>query len=114
MNGVHARVDPPGLSEPARWSPRTGVKRDVNILQLRFKVQGNPADYFLTVDEVLRLHADLVEAFGGSAGLRDIGLLESALAQPRQGFALLIALGEASDCSMDVAAAIFVSDRARP
>jgi hypothetical protein len=34
--------------------------------------------------------------------------------QPRQGFALLIALGEASDCSMEVATAMLVSDRARP
>ena len=34
--------------------------------------------------------------------------------QPRQGFALLIALGEASDCSMEVAAAKLVSDRAPP
>ena len=37
---------------------------------------------FLTVDEVLDLHTDLVTRFGGIAGIRDLGLLESALAQP--------------------------------
>ena len=36
---------------------------------------------FLTVDDVLQLHADQLAAFGGGAGLRDRGLLESAVAQ---------------------------------
>ncbi len=38
---------------------------------------------FLTLDEVLALHADQVERYGGAAGVRDLGLLESALAAPR-------------------------------
>jgi death on curing protein len=37
---------------------------------------------FLTVEQVLFLHADLIDRYGGSLGLRDRGLLESALAQP--------------------------------
>ena len=37
---------------------------------------------FPTLDEVLRLHRIQIEEFGGSHGLRDSGLLESALAQP--------------------------------
>ncbi|HWE94258.1 MAG TPA: type II toxin-antitoxin system death-on-curing family toxin [Tepidisphaeraceae bacterium] len=41
---------------------------------------------FLTLDEVLELHVAQIELFGGSAGLRDLGLLESALAQPMQAF----------------------------
>jgi death-on-curing protein len=35
---------------------------------------------FLQKDDVLRLHARLLELFGGSHGLRDEGALESALA----------------------------------
>jgi death-on-curing protein len=41
---------------------------------------------FLDVDEVLELHAAQLELFGGSAGLRDRGLLESAVAQPQVSF----------------------------
>lgn len=37
---------------------------------------------FLTVSEVLDLHSDQIREFGGSAGIRDKGLLESAVAQP--------------------------------
>ena len=38
---------------------------------------------FLTLDEVLALHADQVARYGGSMGVRDLGLLESALAAPQ-------------------------------
>jgi death-on-curing protein len=41
---------------------------------------------FLTLDEVLALHADQIERYGGSPGLRDLGLLESAVAAPRATF----------------------------
>ena len=36
----------------------------------------------LTLGEVVELHRRLLLASGGAAGIRDIGLLESALAQP--------------------------------
>lgn len=36
----------------------------------------------LTLDQVLRLHARVIETSGGGAGLRDLGRLQSALAQP--------------------------------
>ena len=42
---------------------------------------------FLTVDEVLELHAFQIEQFGGDPGIRDMGLLESAVAQASQQFA---------------------------
>jgi len=42
---------------------------------------------FLTLDEVLALHADQIDRYGGSTGVRDIALLESALATPRATFA---------------------------
>lgn len=41
---------------------------------------------FLTVEDVLDIHARQLERFGGQAGLRDQGLLESALAQPQASF----------------------------
>jgi hypothetical protein len=34
---------------------------------------------FLTLDEVLSLHAEQIRLFGGSSGIPDLGLLESAL-----------------------------------
>jgi len=41
---------------------------------------------FLTVDEVLAIHERLIEVFGGPPGVRDPGLLESALYRPRTGY----------------------------
>lgn len=38
---------------------------------------------YLSIAEVLELHRRIVERTGGSAGLRDLGALESAVAQPR-------------------------------
>jgi death-on-curing protein len=37
---------------------------------------------FLTFEDVLMIHADQIASFGGTPGLRDEGLLMSALAQP--------------------------------
>ncbi|MDH5777106.1 MAG: type II toxin-antitoxin system death-on-curing family toxin [Gammaproteobacteria bacterium] len=41
---------------------------------------------FLTLDEVLAIHERLIEVFGGPAGVRDLGLLESALFRPQTGY----------------------------
>ncbi|MCY3965439.1 MAG: type II toxin-antitoxin system death-on-curing family toxin [Acidobacteria bacterium] len=41
---------------------------------------------FLTLDELLALHERLIERFGGSAGVRDLGLAESALFRPKSGY----------------------------
>ena len=41
---------------------------------------------FLSLDEVLALHADQIERYGGELGLRDLGLLQSALAMPQAKF----------------------------
>ncbi len=41
---------------------------------------------FLTRDEVLAIHARLIEVFGGPPGVRDLGLLESALYRPGSGY----------------------------
>ncbi len=41
---------------------------------------------FLDVDDVLAIHAEALAAFGGSSGVRDAGLLASAVAVPRATF----------------------------
>lgn len=41
---------------------------------------------FLDTDDVLDLHADQIDAFGGIHGIRDQGLLESAVMTPQATF----------------------------
>lgn len=41
---------------------------------------------YLTVAEVLAMHADQLERYGGSQGVRDQGLLEAALYRPQTGY----------------------------
>jgi death-on-curing protein len=41
---------------------------------------------FLTLDEVLAIHADQIRRYGGSHGLRDLRLLSSVLAMPQASF----------------------------
>src|SRR5580698_7880134 len=41
---------------------------------------------YLTVVEVLAMHADQIERYGGSHGVRDFGLLEAALYRPQTGY----------------------------
>lgn len=41
---------------------------------------------YLTVAEVLAMHADQIERYGGSHGVRDPGLLEAALFRPQTGY----------------------------
>jgi len=47
----------------------------------------NREPLFLTLEEVLSLHADQIERYGGTPGPRDPGLLSSALAMPQASFA---------------------------
>jgi len=48
-------------------------------------VSSGRTDY-LTVAEVLAIHDDLIERYGGAAGLRDLGQLEAALFRPQTGY----------------------------
>ena len=41
---------------------------------------------FLTLDDILESHHNQIGTYGGSHGIRDIGLLESAIAQPEASF----------------------------
>lgn len=41
---------------------------------------------FLTLEEALEIHETLILEFGGPPGVRDLGLLESALFRPRTGY----------------------------
>jgi death-on-curing protein len=42
--------------------------------------------YHLTVANVLEVHAEAISQFGGSAGIRELALLESAVAAPQASF----------------------------
>ena len=41
---------------------------------------------YLSRDEALAIHQRVIEEFGGADGVRDLGLLESALYRPRSGY----------------------------
>lgn len=55
---------------------------------------------FLSLDETIAIHERLVERFGGTSGIRDHGLLESALYRPQTGY---------YECLDEMAAALFES-----
>ena len=46
----------------------------------------NDVVQFLSLDEAIAIHERLIEKFGGSPGIRDKGLLESALYRPQTGY----------------------------
>jgi len=60
----------------------------------------NPVVEFLSLDEVISIHERVIERFGGTGGIRDLGLLESALFRPQTGYYLDLA---------EMAAALFES-----
>ena len=41
---------------------------------------------YVTVAEALAIHEDQIERYRGSAGVRDLGLLEAALFRPQTGY----------------------------
>jgi death on curing protein len=41
---------------------------------------------YLTLAEVLAIHADQIERYGGAHAVRDLGLLEAALFRPQTGY----------------------------
>ena len=41
---------------------------------------------YIRVDDVIAIHADQIERYGGGPGLRDPGLLEAALFRPQTGY----------------------------
>ena len=49
-----------------------------------------------TLSEVLELHRILIERFGGSGGIRDLGLLQSALMRPQTGYYSTLSLEAAA------------------
>src|SRR4051812_48679311 len=50
------------------------------------EVMPPPEPRFLTLESVLHLHARQIELYGGAPGIRDLGLLQSAVAMPEAGF----------------------------
>ena len=41
---------------------------------------------FLELIDILEIHRSRIDLYGGSPGLRDLGMLQSAIAQPQAGF----------------------------
>lgn len=41
---------------------------------------------FLGLDDIMEIHRDQIERYGGSPGIRDLALLQSAVAMPAAGF----------------------------
>ncbi len=41
---------------------------------------------YLTINELLIIHERLIGKYGGALGIRDIGLLESSISQPKTTF----------------------------
>lgn len=41
---------------------------------------------YLPLDEVIAIHDSMIELYGGSFGIRDIGLLQSAISRPQASF----------------------------
>lgn len=44
------------------------------------------SNHYLTLEDVLGIHQDSVDAFGGSEGIRDSGGLEAAVMRPQSGY----------------------------
>ena len=42
---------------------------------------------FLTLEVVVAIHDSMIEQYGGSFGIRDLGLVQSAIARPQASFA---------------------------
>lgn len=49
-----------------------------------------------TLLEIIELHKNLIERFGGTSGIRDLGLLESALMRPQTGYYTSLSLEAAA------------------
>ncbi len=41
---------------------------------------------YLSLDVVLAIHEEMVDKFGGSHGIRDLGIIQSAVARPQSSF----------------------------
>lgn len=42
--------------------------------------------YYLSLDVVVAIHDEMIELYGGSFGIRDLGLIESAISRPQASF----------------------------
>jgi hypothetical protein len=56
---------------------------------------------FLSLVEVLEFHDDLLRSFGGKPGIRDLALVESAVAMPQSGSGLETAARKVASGTMD-------------
>ena len=49
-------------------------------------MQGHLRPDFLTVEDVIQIHGEMITSYGGESGLRDLNLLESAVEMAKQMF----------------------------
>ncbi len=64
---------------------------------------------FLTLEDVLEMHEMQIERYGGATGMRDQGLLESAIGQPQASFG-----GEFFHHDLYEMAPLYIFNRASP
>ena len=50
-------------------------------------MKSSDATLFLTLQDVLEIHEELISVYGGESGVRDLALLRSAIEMPRAGHA---------------------------
>src|SRR6185295_695065 len=80
----HPRAHPPGEPPPPRRRRHQARRRHPQEAAREARQMNEPE--FLDVDDVLAIHDEALAAFGGSAGVRDAGLLASAAAMPTATF----------------------------
>lgn len=72
---------------PRRLKAKSQISKKAHLKVREESVAyGAEGPVFLTLAQVLESHTRQVEQFGGTDGVRDMGLLQSALAQPEMGF----------------------------
>src|SRR5262249_40188094 len=74
LRGGQSHTAIPGTRQKAAAAPRPPLSRAREVTE------------YLSVEQVLGLHAALTREFGGASGLRDRGALESAVARPAMTF----------------------------
>ena len=74
------------VSRPSGRRPRKKHRQKLSVKDSAVPSYGKQEPVFLTLAEVLKFHTRQIGQFGGVDGIRDIALLQSALAQPQASF----------------------------
>jgi len=74
------------VSRPSGRRPRKKHRQKLSVKDSAVPSYGKQEPVFLTLAEVLKFHTRQIGQFGGVDGIRDITLLQSAMAQPEASF----------------------------